>query len=167
MIFCDSTSSLDRFNTSLFILSTSHPTGGMPLAVMITSDEQEETLVDGFRLLKEVLPPGAFYSRGVEQGPLLAMTDDSSAERNALRTVWAGIQLLLYSFHFLQRNWKWLHDGQNRIADKDCAILINKTKCLVYSESEPQLLHLYGEFRQSFVIMQYPNYLTYIEAQWD
>ena len=44
-IFCDSTSTLDRFNISLFILSTSHPTGGLPLAVMITSDEQEETLV--------------------------------------------------------------------------------------------------------------------------
>ena len=28
MIFCDSTSMLDRFNTSLFIISTSHPAGG-------------------------------------------------------------------------------------------------------------------------------------------
>ena len=45
MIFCDSTSTLDRFNTSLFIISTSHPAGGLPLAVIITSDEQEETLV--------------------------------------------------------------------------------------------------------------------------
>ena len=98
----------------------------MSLTVMITSDEQEETLVDGFRLLKEVLPPGAFYSRGVEQGPLLAMTDDSSSEWNALRTIWPGTRLLLYSFHFLQRKWTWLHDGQNRIADKDRAILINK-----------------------------------------
>ena len=111
MIFYDSTSSLDRLNTSLFILSTSHLTGGMPLAVMIASDEQEETLVDGFHLLKKVLPPGAFYSRGVQQGPLLAMTDDSSSERNAFRTIWPGTQLLLCSFHFLQWKWTWLHNG--------------------------------------------------------
>ena len=84
MIFCDSMSSLDRFNTSLFILSNSHPTGGMPLVVIITLYEQQETLVDSFHLLKDVLPPGAIYSHGLEQGPLLAMTDDSTSERNAL-----------------------------------------------------------------------------------
>ena len=43
----------------------------MPFAVMITSDELEETLVDSFHLLKEVLPPETFYSCRVEQGPLL------------------------------------------------------------------------------------------------
>ena len=45
MIFCDSTSTLDRFNTSLFVLSTSHPCGGLPLGAFIVSDEQEETIV--------------------------------------------------------------------------------------------------------------------------
>ena len=91
MIFYDSTSTLDRFNTSLFILYTSHPTGGLPLAVMITSDEQEETLVQGLNQLIRVLPQGAFYGRGADKGPLIAMTDDSSAERNALHSVWPEI----------------------------------------------------------------------------
>ena len=36
LIFCDSSSSLDRFNVSLFIISTSHPAGGLPLGVVIT-----------------------------------------------------------------------------------------------------------------------------------
>ena len=44
MVFCDSTSTLDRFNTSLFVLSTSHACGGLPLGAIITSDEQEETV---------------------------------------------------------------------------------------------------------------------------
>ena len=167
MIFCDSTSTLDRFNTSLFILSTSHPAGGMPLPVMITSDEQEETLVHGQNLLKKVLPQGAFHSRGAEQGPLIAMTDDPSAERNALHSVWPDTRLLLCSFHFLQRKWTWLHDGQNRIANKDREVLITKTKCLVYAESESQLFRLYSEFQQCDVVKQYPNYLSYIQAQWD
>lgn len=87
MVFCDSTSTLDRFNTSLFILSTSHPSGGMPLAAMITSDEQEETISQGLNM-KKVLPKEAFSSRGVKVGPEVAMTDDSLAERNALHAVW-------------------------------------------------------------------------------
>ena len=41
IVFCDSTSTLDRLNTSMFILSTSTPTSGIPLGVIITSDEQQ------------------------------------------------------------------------------------------------------------------------------
>lgn len=44
MVFCDGTSTLDRFNTSLFVLSTSNACGGLQLGVIITSDEQEETV---------------------------------------------------------------------------------------------------------------------------
>ena len=42
--FCDATSSLDRFN---IILSTCHPAGGLPLGVIITS---EETIRQGLEL---------------------------------------------------------------------------------------------------------------------
>ena len=55
MVFIDSTSTLDRFNTSLFILSTAHAAGGLPLAVMITSDEQEETVTQGLTMLNDVM----------------------------------------------------------------------------------------------------------------
>ena len=99
------------------------------------------------------------YGRGASKGPLIAMTDDSSAERNALYSVWPDTQLLLCTFHFLQRKQTWLHDGNNRIADKDCAFLINKTKSLVYVESDSMLFHLYDEFQKCSVVNRYPNYL--------
>ena len=133
----------------------------MPLAV--TSDEQEETLVQRLNQLIGVLPQGAFYGRGADKGPLIAMTDDSSAERNALHSVWPDSQLLLCTFHFLQRKWTWLHDGHNRIAD-DRAFLINKTKCLVYAESESLLFRLYDEFQKCSVVNRY---LLYVRNQWD
>lgn len=44
IMFCDSTSSLDRFNMSLFILSTCHPVGRIPLGILMTSDEKEQTI---------------------------------------------------------------------------------------------------------------------------
>lgn len=111
MIFCDATSSLDRFNTSLFIISTSTAIGGLPLGVIVTSDEEQDTITKGLELLKDVIPSNSFYGKG-SKGPSIVMTDDSTAERNALRSVWPKANLLL---HFLQRNWMWLHDGTNNI----------------------------------------------------
>ena len=73
MIFCDATSSLDRLNTSVFILSTATPTSGIPLGVIVTSDEQEATLQQGLLLLKEIMPSDALYSRGVCKGPQIIM----------------------------------------------------------------------------------------------
>ena len=100
MIFCDSTSSLDRFNSSLFVLSTSYPAGGLPLAAMITSDEQESTIQQGLEMIKEVIPSDAFFGCGAERGPGIMMTDDSTAERNAMQKVWPDAWLLLCTFHF-------------------------------------------------------------------
>jgi hypothetical protein len=48
LVFCDATSSLDRNNFSLFILSTAHPAGGLPLGVVVTSDESERLSRRGF-----------------------------------------------------------------------------------------------------------------------
>ena len=39
---------------------------------MITTREDEETIVFGLQLLKSVLPAGAFYGRGTAKGPVLA-----------------------------------------------------------------------------------------------
>ena len=44
MMFVDSSSSMDRYNLSTFILSTSHCGGGLPLGVMITSNEAAPTI---------------------------------------------------------------------------------------------------------------------------
>ena len=40
--FIDSTSSLDHYNISMFVISTSHFGGGLPLGVLITSDEKHQ-----------------------------------------------------------------------------------------------------------------------------
>ena len=60
LLFCDSTSSMDRFNTSVFVLSTHSVASGIPLGVLLTSDEREETILNGLELLKSILPNDAF-----------------------------------------------------------------------------------------------------------
>ena len=167
MVFCDSTSSLDRFNTSLFILSTSYPTGGLPLAAMITSDEKESTIKQGLEMIKSVVPENTFYGCGSDQGPAVVMTDDCRAERNALQKVWPHARLLLCTFHFLQSKWTWLHNGQNKIHNFDRQLLMLKTKKLVYAATEGELFSLYDEFKKCELVKKYPKCLAYIKSHWD
>lgn len=95
IMFCDCTSSLDRFNTSLFILSTCHPAEGIPLGILMTSDEKEETIQAALQMLRDVLPKNAFYGNGVQKGPAVVMTDDSMTENGTLKTMWPMSSQLL------------------------------------------------------------------------
>ena len=45
----------------------------MPVATMITTREDEETIAFGLELLKYVLPDKAFFGRGAAKGPALAL----------------------------------------------------------------------------------------------
>ena len=54
--YCDATSSLDRFNTALFIISTSHAAGGIPLAVLMTSDEKLSTIYSALCIYAQGYP---------------------------------------------------------------------------------------------------------------
>ena len=60
MILCDSTSTLDRFNNSVFLLSCSYVCCSVPLGVMIISDERQQTIQCGFQRLLSILPSNAF-----------------------------------------------------------------------------------------------------------
>ena len=81
IVFCDSTASLDRFNTSIFMLSTASTASGIPLVIELTSDEREQTIYNASEMLKEVLPSWAFFGNGPQTGPQIF---DSSSERSAI-----------------------------------------------------------------------------------
>ena len=127
-MYCDSTSSLDQFNTSVFLFSTNHAGGSIPLGIALTSDEKESTLTSALSDLRKVWPQNAFYNSGTSVGPKVILTDDSTAEQAALQSEWPFSTLLLCSFHFLQRRWTWLYDGKNKIAHGDRVTLINLLK---------------------------------------
>ena len=68
-VLCDSTASLDRFNTSFCPLPVLHLVY-IPLAKIPTSDEREHTIQRAFEMVKEILPPWfwqwtEYWSRGI------------------------------------------------------------------------------------------------------
>jgi len=164
--FRDSTASLDQFNTSLFIVSTAHPAGGLPLGVMLTSDEKKETITKGLQMLLDTFPTGAFHSQGGTNEPQLIMTDDSNTEKQALKTTWPGSQQLLCTFHFLQQRWTWLFDGHNKVQHKDRTTLLNTVKAMVYVKTASELEQKYKEFKAHSTVQKYPAFVQYISNLW-
>ena len=164
MIFCDSTSCLEKYNCSLFIFSTSSPCGGLPLGVAITSDEKESTIKKALQLLLKVLPGGSFY--GSKNGPKVVMTDDSNTEREAISQTWPNAHLLLCVFHFLQSHWTWLYEGKNKIKNEHRAILIGKVKELVYSKTEKDLMDAYSKLLKNDIVAMNPNFQSHIKVHW-
>ena len=137
----------------------------MPLGIILSSDEREQTLAKGLDMLKSILPEKAFFGRGSSTGPMVIMTDDSATERAALHQAWPSTTLLLCTFHFLQRRWTWLWEGKNSIRKEHRKLLIDQVKDMVYAQSETTLLELYSSFKSNDVVQKYPHFITHMKSQ--
>ena len=80
-----------------------HPSGALPLAVWIS--QSEATLKSCLHNFVSILPQHAFGGKGVASGPSIFLTDDDSAQRNALHAYWRS-SILLCILHFLQAVWR-------------------------------------------------------------
>ena len=117
-------------------------------------------------LLKTILPPYAFYGRGLIIGPIVFLTDDSSAERNALELCWPGGIRLLCMFHFLQAFWRWIYDSKHGIKKEDWANIIKQVRKILYAQSESEMDACYHEFKQNFY-QPYPLLQRHFQLLWD
>ena len=101
IVFCDTSSSCDTKSTAVTVISIATKAGAVPIASLLHSDLTEEYYPDCF---------GGSYS------PQSFMTDDRTAEKNALRRVWPEATKLLCQFHVAQAEWRWLLDSKNNIS---------------------------------------------------
>ena len=118
------------------MMCTQSVAGALPCGILITSDEKESTLKQGFLMLKSSLPEYAFHGRGPDVGPEVILTDNCKEERKALNTVWPSSTMLLCIFHILQQLWRWLHDKSHSISQADRPYILSLFKQALYSESE-------------------------------
>ena len=122
MAFMDCSGSLDQHNNPVFFMCTHHPCGALPLAVWATSSQSEASLESCLESLKSILPSHTFGNQGPETGPDVFMTDDDTAQRQALRSQWKHAALLLCIFHFMQATWRWLLDSKHSVSKDDRAL---------------------------------------------
>ena len=70
-------------------------TGGLPLAIIITTSESKDAITEALRITKDDLSENMF-------NPKIFMTDNNSAERETLAEVFPNAVLLSCQFHVLQ-----------------------------------------------------------------
>lgn len=126
--YVDASASFESLNTSITLFYTSCIVGALPLGLFIISDEREVTIKRAITLLKTILPMHAFFGRGIHIGPQNFLTDDSAAERNALKHSWSQSNQLLCTFHFLQAFWRWLYNSKHNIKNEHQVSIMNLVK---------------------------------------
>ena len=145
MCFMDSTGNLDRHGCRLFILLTHSVAGGLPLGILITTSESEESILEALQLLLEILPEGAFGGRS-HRGPELFLTDDSKSERQAVKRAFPEAKLMLCTFHFLQALWRWLWSASHGIQKDDRPELLRVVKSMVFAQDLDDLQKQHQNF---------------------
>ena len=162
IVLIDATANLDRSDSKLFHLVCPTPIGALPLAEIITTREDTDTVMFALQVLQSVLPDRAFYGRGRTLGPQVFMTDDSDAERNALSAVWPNSVLLLCIFHVLQAQWTWLWDAKHGIAQTDKPALLLMFRRVLYAETEEELSDRLEEMYADATMIKYPQYQNHL-----
>lgn len=165
MMFVDSPVNCPRLNHHLFLLLTHSSVGSLPLGVVITTSETQETIYAAMQLLQVVFPPDAFF--GHPEGPLIVMTDDRSVLRQALREAFPNSALLLCVLHLLQAMWRWLWNSLNEVPKQHRAYLLNSFRGLVYSSTPTALAEGYSRLMEDPVASQLPKFVQYLQEVFD
>lgn len=116
IMFIDSSGNMDRHSSRIFCLLCPSVAGAFPLGLIITFSEAEEVLKESFNCLRALFPEKAFYGSGY---PKIIITDDSSAERNALSVCFPKSNLLLCKFHVLQAAMRYFWLSKHKILPSD------------------------------------------------
>ena len=159
LVFLDSSSNMEEYNLRVFVAVTHNVCGALPLAILVTSDEKEQTLIDALELLKSSLPSVAFYG---SDGPTVFMTDNCHELREALKAVWPNSVPVLCIFHVLQQVWRWLQDRKNGIDLEDRPNLLLLFKKVLYAENEDDLEEFFEDLISCDMVSKYPNFEKYV-----
>lgn len=162
--FVDSTASCDADNHVITFMLTPTSAGAVPIGVVITDSTSESAYNAAFQLLKDILPPSSF---GGSDCPVIFVTDDSDAERNALSSVWPEAVLRLCLFHVPQAVWRWLWSASHNISKEDRQILMAEFRRIMYCTTEQEAETAFEEALNSETAIEYENYQKYLEAWWE
>lgn len=156
-IFLDSSASCDAANSCLTMVLVSTKAGAVPIGAAVHSAQNEDQYLKVFSMLSKQWSD--LHDIHIEN----FMTDDSDAMRNALRSVFPSVTLLLCHFHVLQAVWRWLFNTKNNIRQQDRKLLISLFKNILYSKFESEFIAAVNELQNNTTVRKYPNFLNYIE----
>ncbi len=161
LVFVDSLGNHNRYKLRLFLLLTHSSAGGLPLGVFITMSETQAQILAAIELLKTLFPPEKFFRHPA--GPLVAMTDDCSALRQALHGAFPEAALVLCGFHLLQAMWRWLWDSSNEVPEQHRTYLLKCFRGLVYASTPAALMEGYTSLMEDHIASQHPKFVQHLQ----
>ncbi|XP_059210130.1 uncharacterized protein si:dkey-75a21.2 [Centropristis striata] len=168
MVFVDSSGHCDCHNKTkekqthrLFLLLAPSSAGGLPLGVFITTSESQATISAALELLQTVFPQDRFF--GYPDGPLVVMSDDCPALRQALQGAFPEATLVLSVFHLLQAMWRWLWSSSNGVPKQHRAPLLKSFRGLVYASTPTALMKRYNSLLGHHVASQNPKFVRHLQ----
>lgn len=156
IVFLDSTASCDESQTTATIALAATQAGAVPLAVLLHNSQSTDSYKAAFGLLKESYP----VCFGGAHAPQVFTTDNSAAEKAALRATWPQSIQLLCHFHVAQAEWCWLHASHNNISRHERQELMT-----AFQKDAAELLKQIQEeqWRQYSLAVGNPYYLTALQ----
>ncbi|KAK3921452.1 Mating-type protein ALPHA3 [Frankliniella fusca] len=145
MMFMDSGGCMDRHNSRVFLLLAPSVAGGLPVGLFILSSESEDCIKRAFDIYKEIIPENSFAGRGPSVGPKIIMTDDSTAERNALSYAFTAAVLLLCLFHTLQAFWRYIWENKHNVPKEERPHVMNMFKRCTWASTPEEFQTLFDE----------------------
>jgi len=140
LVFTDSSGCMDTSNYRFFMLLTNCCAGGLPLG----------------------MSHDCFYGRG-SRGPMYFMTDDCTAERNALLKVFPESISLLCQFHVLRAAWRWQWNSSNGIEPSYRGHFYNLIKRTVCAHTSHELAEALTELHHENVVVSSDKFITYCD----
>lgn len=131
MVFMDTSGSCDQTNACVTFIFAATKIGALPIVVILHTSQSQENYTHSFQCAKDYLEETC---QKVFQ-PKIVMTDDSSAERNALRTVFPNSRLLLCIFHVNQALWRWLWQSEHEVIKEDRQSVMKKFRTVMYANT--------------------------------
>lgn len=163
MIFVDTTSSCDQTSSAITLVFTHHKIGGLPLACAIHTEQNESNYTMVFAAIKEAVEKNEV---GKRFEPDIVMTDDSTAERNALRTIFPNARLLLCAFHVCQAFWRWLCVADHQIDIMKRQSIMTRFRNILFATDPEEAVKLYEELTGDEYAKTMPALLNHLSNLW-
>lgn len=154
--------SCDDKNLKIFVLLCHSVERGLPLGVIITSEETQSTISAGLWLLKTLIPSRNFF--GCHGGPwTIALSEDCTPLRHALQEAYPEASFLLCAFHLMQEVRQWLRDNSSDITKPERSQLLDLFRRMVSARSKDFLQSHYNAIRSNPLAVKHPKFIQRLE----
>ncbi|XP_050316232.1 uncharacterized protein LOC126750621 [Anthonomus grandis grandis] len=128
---------------------------------MCTSAQTEANYTLAFSAVQEVLE-----INGKKFSPKVFMTDDCSAERNALATVFPKSVILLCIFHLCQALWRWLWQVHHNVKKDYRKTVMNMFRDILYAPTVEDAEELFKSLKCNKIVRGNTLLLQHMKNLW-